>query len=332
MGNLSRKPRVKFQEISLSVPTRAHLSVLDMTRFSPGRPGGGGVGFPLPFKCDLKISLSTSFSYSGPRGYERGLRKISEKFLEDVGFDGNFSIQFKCPFPPHSGLGSHTSLYTGFLFGANLMLGRPLSLREIRELLGNNYYEEGGPGFETGVGPAAILYSSFVILSDSLEILLAIRMPKDLWITAVIPKIKRKVRERDVLMNYGRILDLCDGGAKAREVLLNMYPKALRKDWKGVGDSILKLQYLGSKVAEILQYDEWWAIYRIIREMRSKGCLITGMSSLGPMVVGVSRERINIDFDWAPFEYRILEGRSSECSLEFSFSRRKSHFPLLDKI
>jgi len=323
---------VKFQEISLSVPTRAHLSVLDMTRFSPGRPGGGGIGFPLPFKCNLKISLATSFSYPGPQGYEKGLKAISERFLEAVGFDGDFSIEFNYPLPPHSGLGSHTSLYTGFLFGANLMLGRPLSLREIRELLGANYYEEEGPGFETGVGPAAILYSSFVILSDCLEILLAVKMPKDFWITVIIPEIKRKIGEKELLMKYGRVLDLCDGGTKAKEVLLNMYPRALKGDWKGVGDSVLRLQYLGSKVAEILQYEEWWAIYKIINEMRSRGCLIAGMSSLGPAIVGASREKIDTSFDWVPFKYKVLEGRSSECSLEFSFSPRKSHFPLLDKI
>ncbi len=329
---MARKARVKFKEIEIHVPTRAHLSVLDMTRFSPGRPGGGGIGFPLPFKCKLKISLSDSFSYSGPPGYEEGLRKISEAFSEMVSYDGDFCVDFSYDFPSHSGLGSHTSLYTGFLFGANLMLGRPLSLREIRRVIGENYYEESGPGFETGVGPAAILYSSFVIVTDSLEILAAVKLPKDFYVTAIFPKIRRKIGEKELLMKYGRTLDMCDGGEKAKEVLLNLYPRLIRGDWRGVGDSVYRLQFLGSKVAEILQYDEWWAIYRIIKELKERGAEVVGMSSLGPTIICLSSKEIKTDFEWVPFDFEVLRGRSSECSLQFSFSPRKPLPPLLDKI
>jgi beta-ribofuranosylaminobenzene 5'-phosphate synthase len=33
--------------ISVKAPARIHLSVLDMNRFAPDHPGGGGIGFAI---------------------------------------------------------------------------------------------------------------------------------------------------------------------------------------------------------------------------------------------------------------------------------------------
>ena len=44
--------------VVVTAPARIHLTVLDMNRFAPGKPGGGGVGFAVQVYCTAEVSCT----------------------------------------------------------------------------------------------------------------------------------------------------------------------------------------------------------------------------------------------------------------------------------
>ena len=51
----AKQPYPAGDTITARAPARIHLSVLDMNRFSPGTPGGGGLGFAIQIYCERWI-------------------------------------------------------------------------------------------------------------------------------------------------------------------------------------------------------------------------------------------------------------------------------------
>ena len=44
--------------IAVKAPARIHLTVLDMNRFAPDHPGGGGIGFAIQAYCSAEVSCT----------------------------------------------------------------------------------------------------------------------------------------------------------------------------------------------------------------------------------------------------------------------------------
>ena len=53
-----REPKAESGTFHIRAPARIHLSVLDMNRFSPGTPGGGGIGFALQLYHEAEVSAA----------------------------------------------------------------------------------------------------------------------------------------------------------------------------------------------------------------------------------------------------------------------------------
>ncbi len=157
-------------KIKVVVPGRIHLTVLDMNRFAPNRPGGGGIGFALQMYCSADVEPTSSgleIDYSR----EPIIRHFAEVFKRTVGYHGGFKIKVEDHHRKHVGLGSTGSVLLALAHAMNTSLGSPLNSEQIRLLLGHNYVEETEDGrvtlgFETGVGPAAATYGGMVVMGD----------------------------------------------------------------------------------------------------------------------------------------------------------------------
>lgn len=69
---IKRPPKLSPIEgkIRVTTPARIHLTVMDMNRFAPNRPGGGGVGFALQIYCFAEVEATageTIIDYSRSR-------------------------------------------------------------------------------------------------------------------------------------------------------------------------------------------------------------------------------------------------------------------------
>ena len=113
-------------KVKVVAPGRIHLTVLDMNRFAPNRPGGGGVGFALQIYCSAEVECTPSdlcIDYSR----EPIIRHFVEVFRKTVRYSGGFNIKIKDHQRKHVGLGSTGSVLLALGHALNVAVGCPLN-------------------------------------------------------------------------------------------------------------------------------------------------------------------------------------------------------------
>src|SRR5512136_91338 len=286
--------------VIVRAPARIHLTVLDMNRFAPDHPGGGGIGFAIQAYCTADVRCTKkeiSVDYSRAAIIEN----FVAVFKKAVGYTGGFDIKITDHQHQHVGLGSTSTVMIAVATAMNEAVGSPLSNTQLRHLIGRNYCEETADGniafgFETGVGPAVSTYGGMAVMGD--ELALAYHHPfaegKNVFI--VIPPItisSAGTQEFDLLMNKARTLDYCDRELKAYLFLMDLIPALERADLKKIGDIIWEIEFRGSKRAEVEHHG--FEIYRHMSLLREAGLEFVGMSSVGPSIAIVtdrSREEV----------------------------------------
>lgn len=279
--------------VKVTVPGRIHLTVLDMNRFAPNRPGGGGLGFAIQIYCGAEVECIPSgleIEYSR----EPMVRHFVEVLRRVLGYQGGFRIRVWDHQKKHVGLGSTGSVLLAVGHGVNASLGSPLSSEQIRLLLGNNYVEETEDGrvalgFETGVGPAAATYGGMVITGDELALAYRHTFAEKQNVFVIIPPTAVSSAGRsefDLLMNRARNLDYQDREMKAYFLLMDLIPALERGDLRKIGDVIWEIEFRGSKRAEVEHHS--FEIYRYMSQLRGSGIEFAGMSSVGPSIAVVT--------------------------------------------
>ncbi len=285
---------IKLHEMAKAVvPCRTHLSVIDMRRFSPGKPGGGGIGHAIGLDAVAKARPSEEWVFDSSRSnvVEHAARVVAGA----AGYDGCLEIEAEDHGIRHLGLGSTSALMTAVAVAVNHVLGKPLESRDLRYIIGRNFIEDHPdgviPGFETGVGPAAGLYGGFVIMSDGLGIAHRAPLPDDLSVVMAViagdPDRHSGEDEVELLMNRARDLDDRDAQRKTHIMLMDLVPAMESMDLDGMTEAIESIQSLGSKVAEIEHHADPQGIRDLSKRMRDAGAKLVGMSSVGPSVTGV---------------------------------------------
>ena len=279
--------------VTVTAPGRIHLTVLDMNRFAPNRPGGGGTGFALQIYCSARVECTPSgleIDYSR----EPIVRHFVEVFKKTVRYEGGFKITVRDHQKKHVGLGSTGSVLLALGHAMNTALGSPLNREQIRLLIGHNYVEETedgrvANGFETGVGPAAATYGGMVITGDELALVYQQRFAegKNVFVTIPPTIVSSAGRsEFDLLMNRARNLDYQDRELKAYLLLMDLVPALEKDDLKRIGDIIWEIEFRGSKRAEVEHHG--FEIYRYMSILRDAGLEFVGMSSVGPSIAIVT--------------------------------------------
>ncbi len=295
-----REPVAVGSVCEVEIPSRLHASVLDMTRFRVGLPGGGGIGFAVALYCRARVEVSPEPGVRA-RGTRRAIAQHFGHLFHAVARpEGGLEVEVQDHGRRHMGLGSSVGTITAVAVALNEVCGRPLSVRDLRKLIAHNYCEElpGDctrlvPGFETNVGAMAGIHGGMVVASDRCELVSRIALPPETRALLLLPHTGPAVTsgavEADTLLNRARALDERDGPAKAYRVLLDLLPAMARGDLAGVGDVVFDLSGIGSKRAECeLHGDHGREIYRVIGELRDQGAEVVSMSSVGPAVFALS--------------------------------------------
>jgi beta-ribofuranosylaminobenzene 5'-phosphate synthase len=281
-------------KVEVIAPGRIHLTVLDMNRFAPNRPGGGGVGFALQVYCSAEVECTGSdvtIDYSR----EPIIRHFVEVFRKTTGYQGGFSIKVRDHQKKHVGLGSTGSVLLALGHAMNTAVGSPLNPEQIRLLIGNNYVEETVDGrvtlgFETGVGPAAATYGGMAITGDELTLAYHHPFAREENVFIIIPPTdisSAGEHEFNLLMNRARDLDYRDRELKAYMFLMDLIPALHREDLDRIGNIIWEIEFRGSKRAEVEHHS--FEIYHYMSKLREAGLEFVGMSSVGPSIAVVTR-------------------------------------------
>ncbi len=291
---------ISDKPVTIRVPARIHLTVLDMNRFAPNRPGGGGFGFALQL-------YSTATVECIPSGVEINYTRVPmilhlvAVVQKVTGYTGGFRVTVVDHERKHVGLGSTGAVLTAVAHAANIALGSPLTTKQLRLLVGFNYVEETKtgevvPGFETGVGPAAVTYGGMAVLGDELTLVSCHTFAEDKNVFIIIPPVEADASgegEFNVLMNRARVLDYRDRELKAYMVLMDLIPALVHDDLRRAGDVVWEIEFRGSKRAEVEHNS--FMIYQYMSHLREAGFEFVAMSSVGPTIAVVtesSREEV----------------------------------------
>lgn len=280
--------------VSVHAPARIHLSVLDMNRFAPGRPGGGGIGFAVQTYCHAEVEcLDEGWQIE----YSRRpiLEHLAKVFSRAVGYRGGFRIRAKDHDYKHVGLGSTSTIMIATISAMNAAVGSPLTSDQLRILLGNNFVEEVAEeriafGFETGVGPAASVHGGMVVMGDELTLLYHHPFAEGRDLHIIIPPSEISSageKEFELLMNRARELDYRDREIKAYMFLMDLVPALEKGDLERVGEIVWELEFRGSKRAEVEHHG--LPIYHYMSQLRAEGLEFVGMSSVGPAIAVITK-------------------------------------------
>lgn len=307
----------------VEVPARLHASVVDMNRFGVGVPGGGGVGFAVALYSSARV-VSTFDGEARVTGARAGIaRHVMGLFRHITGYEGGFRVEVQDHGRRHMGLGSSIGTLTAVGVAVNEILGRPLSIRDLRKLIAHNYCEEAPnengalvQGFETNVGAMLGVHGGLVVASDSCELVYRIPLPEEMRALLLIPHLGPQVcsgePEASALLNGARLLDREDAPGKAYRILMDLVPAMIRGDLVGIGNVVFELARRGSKRAECsLHGSGGLEIYAAMEALRSAGAEIVGMSSVGPAVFALTRSS-EVRERWAKWKTSERSG----CALE----------------
>jgi beta-ribofuranosylaminobenzene 5'-phosphate synthase len=287
--------KIRDEPVRVRAPGRIHLTVLDMNRFAPGHPGGGGIGFAIQVYAHATartIPSGYEITYDRPAIIEHFLALFSQV----VGYTGGFAVDARDHEYKHIGLGSTSTILTTIASAVNKVLGDPLTHDQLRILIGHNYVEEtdGGLvayGFETGVGPAVSIYGGMAVMGDDLALVYRHDFAADKHVYIVIPPSSISSageEEFALLMNKARTLDYRDREQKAYCTLMDFIPALGCGDLQRMGDVMWEFEFRGSKRAEVEHHS--FELYHCMNRLRKAGLEFVGMSSVGPSIAIITAQ------------------------------------------
>ncbi|HEX3001306.1 MAG TPA: GHMP kinase [Methanoregula sp.] len=279
--------------VLVSAPARIHLTVLDMNRFAPDHPGGGGIGFAIQCYCTAEVRC-TKKAISIEYNRAPIVENFVQVFKKVTGYKGGFSIRVTDHEHKHVGLGSTSTVMIAVATAMNEALGSPLTTTQLRHLIGHNYVEETADGkiafgFETGVGPAVSLNGGMALMGDELSLVYHHAFAEGRNVYIIIPPTdisSAGTQEFDLLMNKARTLDYRDRELKAYMFLMDLVPALERDDLKKAGDVLWEIEFRGSKRAEVEHHS--YGIYHYMNLLRERKLEFVGMSSVGPSIAVVT--------------------------------------------
>ena len=198
-------------------------SGFDILGFAINDPGDE---FIIKLKATPGIKIKNKTPYSLPLEPKKNTAGISLlSFLNQIGSKQGFELTISRKIKPGSGLGSSAASAIASVFGANLLLGNPLSSEElvIHAMEGEKYVT--GVGHADNVGPA-LLGGFILIRSYSPLDIVRIPCPKSLFCSVVHPQIevrtedarkilKKQVKFEDAITQWGNVGGLIAGLMKS---------------------------------------------------------------------------------------------------------------------
>lgn len=284
--------------VVVSVPNRFHMFTTRSHFNVNGETGGAGIS--ISTSNTMRITVSA---------YEKSKPLVLDSFCKimkkELRYDGYFDVMYneKETFPVHSGFGTNISKITALCFGINYMFGKVLSNGYLRNLIMDNYCEQEGNvlvrGLDTGCGTACSLYgglnltinnNSFVHLEPQNELAVLSFIPSNEKFNKII-----NFSEENTDSTQSSLNDDISLNERMDLIYKSFIPAILMEDWATIGEDVAMIHTMGVKKMECVRYDYEFE-RNLIKDLRKKGALVVGLSSLGPVnyCIVTDKNKMNI--------------------------------------
>lgn len=271
---------------TVRVPLCLDLATIDSTEKFSMSPGGGGIGMAIDMPIFLRITPASEWDVEvePDQPVEHVCRSICAFLKHDGAFKITTPDESAVPFD------CAPELIAAAAAGVNAALGRPIGQRELRRIISHNLTADVGGRLElrpdTGVRVAGAFFGGLVIVTDELEIACRTPLSDSSSIVLIYPGGEEGPLDVTKMVQ----IDEKDREKKALEVLMKLIPAAIKSEYGKMGDSIYRLQLLGSKVVEIRRHGGGKDIYRTMSMLRIKGAEIVGVHGDTGIVAAYMRQ------------------------------------------
>ena len=175
-----------YKKISIKIPARLHLDVMNIQKLHEGKVGGGGIGIAI--KCNLSISVEVIRTEKDIiESIKPNLVKLYLDLIRKyLNIDKKFHVICKADkeLKAHGGMGSNALIQLGIVYSINSLFNNPLNDIQLLDFLHQNYYEDDkgivtNKVFCSGVAHNTMLYGGVCFVSEDGEIIYHKELPND---------------------------------------------------------------------------------------------------------------------------------------------------------
>ncbi len=306
----------KKREIILKSPCRVDVGLIDYSalKFTDQNDYKAG---EMSFACDVytyvKVKLLNRSKIIIDSDRPTMVKHYALLVKKVTDYQGGFEIKTIAPPYHHVGFGSSAVMAETTALAINILLGNPLTNRELRNLIAYNFVEESDndktklfPGASTGGSFNTITNGGFVITSSECEKIFHENIPEDMSFVVGIPNVGVKgpeASETDVnCMGWERHNERINAAKSCLWILTEIMPYWVKGDYSKVGEAFYNYTFFGGKGMQMLFYrcDE----HGILFELKEAGLEGGWMTSAGPGLVVFTQDQKKIKIAQKIFKRR----------------------------
>jgi len=311
----------QFNKIKIETPCRFDPTVLDLTKLQPTAEENdykaGALGFAGKVYSSAEIELNEDKRIVADNILAEHIARIMTKV---TGYKGGFKIKTERHSFTHVGFASTASICEAVANGINILLGEPFNKREIVKFIAHNYGEESEkkkgyltPGISTGSSGNLAQRGGIGITASDCELVVWDTYPGGTKIIIGIPNVPGvgkgpETSDVDVFsLDWVRHIDRFNAAKVCYWLLMDFAPALKQHDLKKMGSVLYDISFCGTKGAPLIAL-QGGDLLGIILEMRLSGVEICFMSSAGPGLVAMTKDKTNIVKEiFSKYKCKVME-------------------------
>ncbi|MCX6764177.1 MAG: hypothetical protein NTU58_00490 [Candidatus Nealsonbacteria bacterium] len=305
--NFLRKLKIgQWKKIKIQVPCRFDPIVLDLTKLHPtvekNDYKAGALGFTGKIYTQAEIELIDNKKIIADDILAEHVAKIIRTVTK---YNGGFKIKTKNHPYRHVGFASTATICEAVANGINILLGEPFNKKEIVKFIAHNYGEESEkkkdyltPGISTGSSGNLVQRGGIGITTSDCELIIWDTYPKGTKIIAGIPNVPGvgkgpETSDVDVFsLDWVRHIDRFNAAKICYWLLMDFAPALKQHDLKKMGAILYDISFCGTKGAPLIAL-HGGDLLGIILEMRLSGIEVCFMSSAGPGLIAMTKNKVD---------------------------------------
>ena len=270
----------KNKKVTIKIPSRFHIDVMNIQKLEEGKVGGGGIGIAIGCNLNIYAEMIESEKDVIESNKPNLVRFYIELLRNYLKFNKKFYIRCQTDkeLKSHSGMGLNALIQIGTTYAVNHLMERPLTEKELMIFLKDNYFEEENgvitrDVFCTGVVHNTSIHGGICFISEEGNLLYSKKMPKNVEI-GVIKVVINDVFEMEnlntdeIVVNLRKNRDSEQGIRNKEKLIKNVMIKDLKENkYKSFIEGMKKFSKEDDSVAmskrckiNHLQYNEFCEI------------------------------------------------------------------------